>query len=376
MPTLRLLAAGPARTGHQGECLACTFTADGGLVLSGGWDGFLRVWDARTGAPESELSISDKPLSACAASPDERSWLAGTLEGFLCHVDAPGQRLLGSFVAHSRPIAAIVFHPDGRTVATASWDRHLGLWDLPRERERRPLAGHGDIVAGCRFTPDGRGLLSWSYDGTLALWDAVRLERLKTLAGHSDRVTAGAIHPDGRWAVSGSRDRTLKLWDLAAETEIASCDLEAEARACFVLLDGKHVAAMDAEGRLTLHALPDLAVQADLYTDLPVQCAALAPTGEQIALGCSDGGVRLVAVEGFDAAPMVVTATRTSKRTATKLQRLFGRSHVTHAYRCTCPACRQSFEVADDRLGQGMVPCPHCRRNLCVSSVAPALQPG
>ena len=110
--------------------------------------------------------------------------------------------------------------------------------------------------------------------------------------------------------------------------------------------------AVDAGGHLTLHSLPELEVQADLQTDLLVQCAALAPSGDRIALGCSDGAVRLVAIEGFDAAPILVTATRTSKRTATRLQRLLGRSRVTHAYRCTCPSCRQSFELADDAVEQ------------------------
>ena len=43
MATLRLLASNPNAEGHKGEAFACAYTPDGAYVLSGGWDGHLRV---------------------------------------------------------------------------------------------------------------------------------------------------------------------------------------------------------------------------------------------------------------------------------------------------------------------------------------------
>lgn len=374
MPRLRLLAAGPGAACHDGEVLACACTLDGAFVLSGGWDGHLRLWEMATGNHVAAVLTGNKPVTACCVSPDGRQWLSGSMDGLLATWDASTQQQRSIFLAHTRPISAILFAADGRTRATASWDRNLTLWNGAREREGQALTGHGDIVAGCRFTPDGQTLLSWSYDGTLRLWDlAPKPSHRGTLTGHTDRVTAGAASPDLRWASSGARDGELKLWDLSREREAASSKVSAEVRACFFLLDGESLVAVDANGRLTVHALPDLAERRDLTARVPVQCAELSPSGAQIVLGCGDGRLRFVAVEGTDGAPLIVTATQTSKRSANFWQRLLGRSRVRRAYCCTCPACQQGFDLPGSLPGQP-APCPRCGRPLRFNPVARVFQ--
>jgi WD40 repeat protein len=211
-------------------------------------------------------------------------------------------------------------------------------------------------------------LLSWSHDRTLRSWDTARGLALNTFTGHADRVTTAAVSPDGSWVVSGSRDRNLKLWDLQSAQITASVTLPAEVRCCFFLLDGQSVVAVDGLGRLGCYSVPELAEQGQLITRLPVQCGDLASSGNQIALGCDDGRVHFVSVAGLDQSPLVITPLKTSRRTATVLDRLFGRSRVTAAYSCTCPACGHSFELPATSPGQP-APCPHCRRSLRLSAL-------
>jgi WD40 repeat protein len=357
---------------------ACTFTADGAHVLSAGWDGHLRLWEAGTGAQLAALAIAKKPLSACAVAPDGKAWLAGSLEGMLTYCDPATQQRTLTYLAHTRPVSAIVFDTDGKTLATASWDRSVILWQAGSDRDGRPLSGHDDIVAGCRFTPDGRTLLSWSHDGTVRLWDTGHARLAAQLTGHEDRVTAAAVAPDGVWAASGSRDGGLKLWDLQQQRLAAEGRLAHDVRACCFLLDGESLVTVEANGRLLLCTVPGLQVRAELVTRIPLQCAMLAPNGARIALGCDDGRVRFVAVEGLDGAPLVVTATRTSQRTTTVLGRLLGKTQLRHRYSCTCPSCQQSFELPEAVPGQPR-PCPHCRRPLRFSAatrVIPEKEPG
>jgi WD40 repeat protein len=367
VPTLRLPAAKAAPNGHCGEVFTCAFTPDGAFALSGGWDGHLRVWDASTGAAVTGFSTCTKAVSACAVSPAGRYFLSGSLDGQLSIWDAEGQTLARTFLAHTRPISAIVFGDDEDTLVTASWDRSLMLWDLEHERDGRPLYGHGDIVAGCRYTPDGKRLLSWSYDGTLRLWDLKPLAPAATLAGHEDRVLTAAISPDGQYAASGGRDGTLKLWDLGRPREVQSLGTASEIRACFFLLDGASLVTVDMHGRLALYSVPELQLTAGLATRLGVQCADLDAAGSRIALGCGDGRVTFVSVDGFDEAPLLVTPTQVNRRTATPLQRLFGRSTLEHAYSCTCPVCRHAFEVPKAPPGHAAA-CPRCRRQLRLST--------
>ncbi|HZT80592.1 MAG TPA: WD40 repeat domain-containing protein [Gemmataceae bacterium] len=368
MAKLRLLPTAVTTGSHGGEVFACSYAPDGAFALSGGMDGHLRLWEADRGGHVRALRVGDKAVSACAVSPDGKHWLSGSLDGLLGWWDAFTQQKKSVLLAHTRPIADIVFDADGRTVATASWDRSLTLWRAGGERDGRTLTGHDDLVAGCRFTPDGTRLLSWSHDGTLRLWDVAQARQAAALEGHGRRVTAAAVSPDGRWAASAGRDGQLKLWDLAAAREAAAVPHEGEARACFFLLDGETLVTVTGEGRLTLFAVPSLQDGVELHTRLSLQCAALSPAGHQIALGCDDGRVRFVAVEGAEQKPLVVTPTRTSRRTATVLDRLLGRSRVKHAYSCTCPACRQPFNLPESGPAAAGT-CPNCHRALRFSPV-------
>jgi WD40 repeat protein len=369
--TLQILPSGPDPGEQFGEILCCTYTPDGAFVLSGGWDGYLRLWEAAFGAHVTSLRASEKPVAACAVSPDGKHWLSGSLEGMLTHWDALTHQQESTFLAHPRPISAIVHAIDGKSIATASWDGNLALWTFRgrRDRDSRMLTGHRDIVAGCQMTPDGQSLLSWSYDSTVRLWNLARAQQVQEWTSHTDRVTTGSVSPDGQYAASGARNGVLKLWDLHAGREVATLTLGAELRGCPFLLAGDSLVVVDMNGRLTVLSVPTLEKQAELFTRLPVQAMALAPSGGQLALACSDGRVHFVGVEGIEDAPLVVTARQSTRRTANALQRLFGQSRIQNVYHCVCPACRQMFELPNGSTGQS-APCPNCRRRLRISAIA------
>src|SRR5262249_30635819 len=125
VPTLRLLSATLGPGGHGGEVFSCAYAPDGSQVLSGGWDGQLRLWEASSGSQLTGFKAAEKAVSACAIAPDGHRWLSGSLDGMLATWDAMTQQRVSVFLAHTRPISAIVFDADGQTLATASWDRSL-----------------------------------------------------------------------------------------------------------------------------------------------------------------------------------------------------------------------------------------------------------
>jgi len=360
--TLRLVP--PAQTDkHEGEVFSCTFTPDGGFVLSAGWDGHLRLWEASTGTHLTALRAGPKPLSACAVTPDGRKWVAGSLEGLLTFWDAHTHALLTQYAGHTRPVSSICFAADQGLMATASWDRSVCLSKFGRDRDVRSLLGHRDIVAGCQFLPDGAALLSWSHDATLRLWEVESGPEGPVLTGHQDRITAAAVSPEGRWAASGSRTGELLLWDLAACRQVGSVQLSAEVCGCFFLLDGTSLLTVDVEGHVVLFSLPALQPQFQLSAQLPVQCGALSTGGTQLALGGSDGQVHFLAVEGLEGRPLVVMTTRSTREISAGWQRLLGRRRVANVFTCICPSCRQPIELLET-LPAEPVPCPHCRQTL------------
>ncbi|GIW79611.1 MAG: hypothetical protein KatS3mg105_1418 [Gemmatales bacterium] len=367
--------------GHGDEVLAVCYSPDSHYVVSGGFDGMLRLWNAGDNSLFQKYPVSNKAVTACAVSPDGKYLLSGSLDGMLAQWDAAsgaaangirGEPQTTMFLAHTRPISAIEFGSDSLTIVTASWDSHLTLW-RPLS-EGRTMSGHGDIVTGCRITPDGRFLVSWSYDHTARLWDLSMTRQIVTFEGHQDRILTGDVSPDGRWAVTGSRDGDVILWDIVRHEEQGGIQLEDQVAATLFLRDGKHLVVAQAGGAVGLFSVPDLELLQAIEIDQSVHCGALSPAGSQLALGCGDGIVRIVPIEEFDAQPLLIRVSQSSKRMSSGLQKLFGRSREVTTYIGTCPACQALFEIpAEQDSSIEQIPCPGCKRQLRIAAVTQPL---
>lgn len=375
MPTLKLLTSEANGDGHGDEVLSCTYTPDSQFVVSGGWDGCVRLWDAANGELVRFYQVSDRPVTVVAVTPDGKKILSGSLDGLLALWDlATGQPSAGirgdpqtsTFLAHTRPLSSIGFVHEGDTLVTGSWDSNLILWK--GKQEGRSLSGHSDIVSGCAATPDGRYLISWSHDKSVRMWDINLHRQLCDFPGHEDRVLTGAVSPDGLWAATGARDGALFLWDIRAKAEKLSTQLTDEVHCCCFLLDGQALAVGEANGRIILFSIPDMEPIDELDLGQQLQCASRSPSGAQIAVGAGDGRIYLITVDGFDAAPLLVTVSQSSRQSATTIQRLFGKSTTTPTYVGSCPACCSTFEMAVDRSAV-QINCPGCKRQLRVAGI-------
>src|SRR4029077_12782775 len=55
--------------GHQAEVVSAAFDRSGRRVVTAGWDGTARVWDASTGASQAVVHTGDRHLETAAFSP-------------------------------------------------------------------------------------------------------------------------------------------------------------------------------------------------------------------------------------------------------------------------------------------------------------------
>ena len=118
--------------GHGSAVYSVAFSPNGERLVSGSFDGTLRLWDAQTGNP-----------------------LGEPLEG------------------HGSAVYSVAFSPNGERLVSGSFDGTLRLWDAQTGNPLgEPLEGHGSAVYSVAFSPNGERLVSGSFDGTLRLWDA------------------------------------------------------------------------------------------------------------------------------------------------------------------------------------------------------------
>ena len=165
------------------ECLAPS--KQGELLATGGLDGVVRIFDAKTQQPVAENALGGKAAKICAVAfcPADESWLA---------------------------------------VGTSDPARPLLLWNR-QTQEIQPLGGsdgHTAAVVRVTFSRDGSKLLTASHDHTAKLWDRQTRQPLATYRGHSWWVWSAAFSPDESQVATASDDGTVRLWNAASGSEL------------------------------------------------------------------------------------------------------------------------------------------------------------
>jgi WD40 repeat protein len=214
-------------------------TRDGKLLLTGGEDKTIRLWDLESGKEVRRFEGHTDKVRAVAFSPDGKQVVSGglfsdptvrvwevesgrELSRYLIETAGGDDDLLkfggfGGLRAATRVwrsgISSVAFSPDGKLVLAGCMDNVLRVFEVSTGKERK-LEGHTQQLLGAVFTPDGKRVLSGSYDKTVRLWDVESGKEVCRFFGHDNWVWGVAVSPDGRLGLSGSLDKTVRLWKL------------------------------------------------------------------------------------------------------------------------------------------------------------------
>ncbi|MHA6622486.1 nSTAND1 domain-containing NTPase [Pseudonocardia sp. DLS-67] len=297
----------PPRTVRAGggNVLALSFTPDGRTVIAGTADG-LHAWTMPDGGAPSEIPFplphGSAPVHAVAVSPDGRLLAAGGADGVtsLYTVDGSAMSPVAQLPGPGGKVFAAAFAPDGAALATAGGDRTVQLWDVvdpARPHARAVLAGPSNWLNAVAFTPDGSTIAGGSSDGHAWLWDVVTGE-VRGRLPHPTPVTAAAFL-DADTLVTGAADGTVRLWPVHGplltgfDDAVFALDFDASGGILAIGPGRQDNAAhlwniSAAGGPRPLGAVPNPSGEAPVSGS-----AALTPNGRILAVGRTDGSVRL-----------------------------------------------------------------------------------
>lgn len=201
--------------GHTAWVTKVAINNDNRVIASSSQDTTVRLWDALTFAPRAVLNHHSGSVTSVAFSPDGRMLATTGLDGIIWIGESATGKELARLTNFNGAVWSVAFSADGRRIATGSADGTIWLWGLYDNSVTR-LDGHAASVTALSFNADGSRLLSSSWDRSARLWDVSQSPPqagtlLLTLNGHYGPVTGTGFTPRG--LLTSSLDGSIRLWD-------------------------------------------------------------------------------------------------------------------------------------------------------------------
>ncbi|NUM35925.1 MAG: protein kinase [Candidatus Brocadiae bacterium] len=196
---------------HGVHCISVS--PDGRLVLVGGADEYIKLWEIESGVCKNTLRGHKEGTLQIAISHDGHFAVSIGRDSVALVWDLITGECVGRLEGHVRDITSLSLTGSGYLI-TASIDKTLRIWDLGSLSCRKILRGHTDKINYLATTSDGRYVISASEDRKVGLWEIEQGILVNFLEGHTEGVTCLAVSSDNSWVVSGSWDQKIRIFDL------------------------------------------------------------------------------------------------------------------------------------------------------------------
>ncbi|KAF4669843.1 U5 small nuclear ribonucleoprotein [Perkinsus olseni] len=217
--------------GHGAVVNSCQVTRRGvPLVVSGGDDGSIKLWDLRV---RRCVQTRDHQYQVLSVTFDDTATriFAGTLDNQILSMDIrkmdAEQNVIELGPEHDDSITGLAVSNDGNFLLSNSMDKSVKLWDI------RPFVAHDSQrlvhhftrgvqhdsernLLRVRWSPDDQYFTTGNAKRVVNVWDVRSREILYSLPGHTGSVNEVCFHPSESYVIaSASSDRTIYLGELA-----------------------------------------------------------------------------------------------------------------------------------------------------------------
>ncbi|XP_039135759.1 flowering time control protein FY-like, partial [Dioscorea cayenensis subsp. rotundata] len=160
------------QTGHGWDVKSVDWHPTKSLLVSGGKDNLVKLWDAKSGTE-------------------------------LC-----------SFHGHKNTVLCVKWNQNGNWVLTSSKDQIIKLYDIRTMKELESFRGHSKDVTALAWHPfHEEYFTSGSFDGSIFHWlVGHETPQVEVHGAHDNSVWDLAWHPIGYLLCSGSNDHTTRFW--------------------------------------------------------------------------------------------------------------------------------------------------------------------
>ncbi|MCK5390250.1 MAG: WD40 repeat domain-containing protein [Candidatus Thorarchaeota archaeon] len=287
--------------GHEFTVWSLAITPNGQMIVSGGQDATIRLWDFTSGKEVHKFIGHEGPIYNIAIMQDGKLLVSVADKDLAVKIwDIESRELISSLAPNSAHVTAVAVSPDQRFIVTGGDDGLARYWDLDRGILLR-TSEHEHGIYSMTISPDGRHLLCGSkrtpgerYPGVVWIRDFELGTLLNTLSGHMGHVTAITMTADSKYVLSGDQHGSVYLWDLETGTLLKTMSgHNAPILTIHVSHDGQHVITGSPDGTVRVWILRGGVLLADLTHTENVHSLIVSPDCRHVITGSMEGSVEV-----------------------------------------------------------------------------------
>jgi WD40 repeat protein len=279
---------------HFISCVA--WPMNGRFLAFGAADG--SVWGiSEKGDAEALDGRHEGTVESIALSPSGELLVSGGADGTLRLFDARSRRQLAVLRGHTNRVRQVAISPDGSMVASCGADGTVRVWGIGGLNPV-VLRGNKHFVSSVRFLKNDQ-LVTTSWDNSIRMWDRLSGETTRLLRADAHVITRsqlGISQKRSLLAVAEGLRKGIRVYTLPGlELSQTLGDTPFTAGSVAISPDGSLIALGSGKGELYVWQVSTGELLAQTQQDdknLLVMC--FSPDSSQLAIGSDDGVVRLV----------------------------------------------------------------------------------
>ncbi|CAD7675915.1 unnamed protein product [Nyctereutes procyonoides] len=311
-------------TEHAHQVVVAKYAPSGFYIASGDVSGKLRIWD--TTQKEHLLKYEYQPFAGKIkdiAWTEDSKRIAVVGEGrekfgavFLWDSGSS----VGEITGHNKVINSVdIKQSRPYRLATGSDDNCAAFFEGPPFKFKFTIGDHNRFVNCVRFSPDGNRFATASADGQIYIYDGKTGEKVCALGGdkaHDGGIYAISWSPDSTHLLSASGDKTSKIWDVNVNSVVNTFTMGSTVldQQLGCLWQKDHLLSISLSGYINYldknnPSKPLRVIKIVLLKDqkkcfsidnpgYEPEVVAVHPSGDMVAVGGTDGNVRLYSILG------------------------------------------------------------------------------
>jgi len=200
--------------GHDSSVNCIRFGAMENVLVTGGYDKAVKIWDLRSRNFEPVQTLLNAKDSISSVNVAQFEIVSGSIDECVRTYDIRVGQLKTDNIGH--PVTSVKLTKDEKLLLVSTLDSSIRLFDRYDGKLLITYQGHKNKDFPIQSIFDNRDstVISGSEDGSFFWWNLEDGKLLQSKKAHTARLVSVDYHPNENFILTTSSDETIKLWEM------------------------------------------------------------------------------------------------------------------------------------------------------------------